>query len=257
MIKKLFYGIIVLMLITISACSSNKLLKQSNAAEAMQIGDSFFERGKYVKAIPYYEKIVNESNSILMAEAQMKLADCYFQRKQYIDARFEYEEFIRQFSDDRSVARAFFRIGVCYYEQSPSAHYDQTETFSAIEAFGEYIDRFPFDEQKKEALDYINKCRYKLLEKKYHNGYAYYKMSDYPAALMYFEEIIQLNNLNELDKKSRYYSILMYLERKDLTNASNLADAYYTLYGDTPEAVNIRHKIERLEKNLQKGIDKE
>ena len=60
----------------------------------------------------------------------MKLADCYYERGDFIDARFEYEEFIRQFNDNRDVARAFFRIGVSYYELSLSPHYDQSETFA-------------------------------------------------------------------------------------------------------------------------------
>ena len=174
--------------------------------QAKKIADQYFTREKYKKAIPYYQKIVNESNTALMAEAQLRLADCFFYRKEYIDARFEYEEFIRQFSANPLVASAFFRIGVCHYNLSLDAHYDQNDTFSAIDAFGKYLDRFPFDEQKKEALDYIKKCRYKLLEKKFYNGYAYYKMSDYPSSLLYFDEIIQLNNHDRLDKKAIYYS---------------------------------------------------
>lgn len=250
MTKKIFYGIVVCVMVLISACSSNKILEQSNAEASMKIADAYFARGKYNKAIPFYEKIVNESNSVLMAEAQMKLADCYFEREDFIDARFEYEEYIRQFNDNREVARAFFRIGVSYYELSLSAHYDQSETFAAIDSFTEYIDRFPFDERKKEALDYVNKCRYKLLEKKYYNGFAYYKVSDFPAALLYFEEIIELDNLNELDKKSRYYSVLMYIEREDIKNASAVAATYFTRYEDTPEADKIRRKIARLERKL-------
>ncbi|MCF7918415.1 MAG: outer membrane protein assembly factor BamD [Candidatus Cloacimonetes bacterium] len=255
MAKKIFYGIMVL--IILSACSGNRQLKQSNAAEAMKIADAYVERGKLKKAIPFYEKIINESNSILMAEAQMKLADCYFQRHDYIDARFEYEEFIRRFSDSRDVAKAFYKIGVCYFELSLAPHYDQTETFSAIDAFTEYIDRFPFDERKKDAVEYINKCRYKLLEKRYYNGYAYYKISDFPSALLYFEEIIALNNLNELDKKSRYYSTMMYIVREDIINASEMAETFYTRYDNTPEARKLRNKIANLEKKLQKRKDKE
>ena len=239
-------------MVFISACSNNKLLKQSNAETAMKTADEYFERGKFNKAIPFYEKIVNESNSVLMAEAQMKLADCYFERDDFIDARFEYEEFIRQFSDNRDVAKAFFRIGVSYYELSLSAHYDQSETFAAIDAFTEYIDRFPFDERKKEALDYINKCRYKLLEKKFYNGFAYYKISDFPSAFLHFEEIIELDNLNELDKKSRYYSVLMYIVREDIDKASEIAETYFTRYEDTPEAEKIRRKIARLQRKLAK-----
>lgn len=219
--------------------------------EAKIIGDKFFAQGKYKKAMPYYQKIVNESNTILLADAQLRLADCFYFRKEYIDARFEYEEFIRQFSDHPQVAYAFFQIGICFYNLSLDAHYDQDETFSAIDAFTEYIDRFPFHEKKNEAVQYIKDCRYKLLEKKYYNGYAYYNMSDFPAALLYFDEIIALNNFDELDKKAIYYSAKMYLYRKDLENTDIMLAKLTEKYPDAKETKNIQRKRDKLVKKLQ------
>ena len=218
--------------------------------QAKKIADQYFVREKYKKAMPYYQKIVNESNTVLLADAQMKLADCYFFRKEYIDARFEYEEFIRQFSEHPLVASAFFQIGVSYYNLSLNAHYDQNETFSAIDAFSEFLDRFPFHEQKNDALDYIKKCRYKLLEKKFYNGYAYYKMSDYPSALLYFDEIMQLNNYDDLDKKAIYYSARMYLFRKDLNNTEKMLSRLTEKYPDDKKTSIILKKKEKLIKEL-------
>lgn len=251
MFKKVSLGILLILVIIITSCSSNKILEYGSSEEALKEADAYFEAGKYRKAIPFYQKIVNESSTVLMAEAQMKLADCYFNKEDYIDARFEYEEFIRQFSNHPNTAKAFFQIGICYFELSLPAHYDQTETFSAIDAFNEYLERYPFDDRKNEAIEYINKCRMKLLEKKFWNGYAYYKISDFPSALMYFEEITELNNINETDKKARYFTTLMYITRKDLIKAESEAKILIERYPDSKESTKITKKIEKLKKKLQ------
>lgn len=251
MLKKIWIPVLLIILLLLSACSSTKAIQQMSPENAKQTADNFFALGKYKKATPYYQKIINESSTIFLADAQMRLADCFFFRKEYIDARFEYEEFIRQFSDHPQVARAFFQIGVCYNKLSLDSHYDQDETFSAIDAFTEYIDRFPFDEHKNEALQYIKNCRYKLLEKKYHNGYAYYKLSDFPSALLYFNEIIELNNHDELDKKAIFYSAKMYLYRKDLINTDLMLAKLNQKYPDDKETKIIQHKRDKLERKLE------
>jgi outer membrane protein assembly factor BamD len=252
MIKKAWLLIPLTLIILLSACSSTNAIQQMTPEQAKENADNYFALQKYKKAMPYYQKIINESSTIYLAEAQLRLAECYFNRKEYIDARFEYEEFIRQFSDHPRAATAFLQIGVCYYKLSLDAHYDQNETFSAIDAFTEYIDRFPFHEQKNIALKYIKDCRYKLLKKKYYNGYAYFKMSDYPAALLYFKEIITLNNLDELDKKSLYYSAKMYLYREDLANTETMLEKLTEKYPDAKQTKTIQRKKDKLVKKLEK-----
>lgn len=252
MLKRVSLSIFVFALLLISSCSSNRILEYGTAEEALQMANEYFNEGKYRKAIPYYQKIVNESSTILMADAQMKLADSFFNRHDYIDARFEYEEFIRQFSDHREVAKAFFQIGVCYYELSAAPHYDQTETYSAIDAFKEYLERFPFDQRKEEAIEYIKNCQMKLFEKKYWNGYAYYKISDFPAALLYFNEITDLNNINEIDRNARFYSAMIYIARKDLVNAEATTQILVERYPDSKQSAKIKKKLEKLRNRLTK-----
>ncbi len=212
----------------------------------MEIANDFFEKGKYNKAIPYFSEVVFERNSIYTPTAQMKLADCYFNQNKFTEARFEYEELIRLFSDYKDIGRAYFQLGICYYNESLSPHYTQEETYKAIAAFETFIEKFPFDKLKKDAIDYIQKCRYKLLMKKYYNGYAYYKLFDYSAALMYFDEIIELGNNNEPDRMSLYYAAKIYLEREDIENAKLTGQKLINRYPQTDEAEKIASELEKI-----------
>lgn len=238
--------IVFIVIITLFGCSKNKLTQQMPIERKMEIGNEYMELGKYHKAIPYFSDVVFERNSKYTAEAQMKLGDCYFFQNKFMEARFEYEELIRLFHDYKDINMAYFQIGVCYYNESRPAHYTQEETEKAITAFETFIEKFPFDEMKKDAIDYIQKCRYKLLEKKYYNGYAYYKMFDYSAALMYFDEIAELGNIDELDKMSLYYSAKIYITRKDKKNAVPTADRLTERYPGSEETEKINSLLQKL-----------
>ncbi|MCF7794023.1 MAG: outer membrane protein assembly factor BamD [Candidatus Cloacimonetes bacterium] len=241
--KKFIYLLLVAFMLI--SCSSNKVSKLMPIEKKMQIADDFFERGKYHKAIPYYESVAFEKNSLLASKAQLKLADCYFNQNKFMDALFEYEHLIKLYNDAEEINRAYFQIGVCYWEESMSAHYTQEETRSAIDAFETFIEKFPFDKRKKDAIEYIQKCHYKLLKKKYYNGYAYYKMWDYPAAMMYFNEIIELGNTNKVDKLSLFYAARIYITREDRDNAILMQTKLNNKYPDSKETEKINKLIER------------
>lgn len=238
----------VLIIVTFSGCAKNKLEKTLPAEKIMQLADDYFVRNKYHKAIPLYTEIVFDRKSSYTSTAQIRLADCYFYQNKFTEARFEYQEFIRLFYDAKMVNHAYFQIGLCYYEESLNPHYTQDETINAIRAFETFIEKFPFDEKKTEAINYIQKCHHKLLLKKFYNGYTYYKMSDYSAALMYFDEITQLGNINEVDRKALYYSARIYIVRQDIENALRMIDRLNQRYPESKET----GRINRLAKKLKK-----
>jgi len=243
-VKKIL--VLIIVLLVLFGCSGNKMSKTMPVEKKMEIANDLFDKGKYSKAIPYYSEVVFERNSVHTPVAQMKLADCYFNQNKFIEARFEYGELIRLFTDYKDIGRAYFQLGICYFNETLSPHYTQEETNRAISAFETFIEKFPFDSQKKEAISYIQKCRYKLLMKKYYNGYAYYKLFDYSGALMYFDEIINLGNNNEPDRMSLYYATKIYLARKDIDNAKITGQKLINRYPQSEEAKRITSALEKM-----------
>ncbi len=208
--KRILY-ILILILILIAGCSKNKI--QMSTEEKLQKADELFANKKYARAAQLYEEITFERQSAATSRAMMRQAESYFNMNKFVDARLKYLQFTQLFPSHQDVATAYFRIGVCYFEESLPTHYDQTETNQAIETFKLFIDKFPNDSRFTQALEYIRKSQYKLLEKRYHNGYIYYRMSDYSGALMYFNEIIELGNQDQLDKMALYYATLIQLRQ--------------------------------------------
>jgi outer membrane protein assembly factor BamD len=210
----------LLLIILLAGCARNKI--ELSTENKLVKADELYAKKKYSKAAILYDEISFEKKSASSAVALMKLADCYFQINKFTDARLKYTMMTTSYPDYTDIETAYFRIGVSYFEETLPPQYDQTETAQAIEAFRTFLDRFPSSDKYPEAIDYIRKCQSKLIQKKYHNGFIYYRMKDYSSALMYFDQITELGNLDKLDRQSLYYSIKIHIAQKN-SEAANLA----------------------------------
>jgi len=189
--------------------------------------------------------IVFERSSRYTPNAQFRLAESYFNMARYNEAIYEYQELIRLFPEHSNINIAFFRIGEANMNLSLEPHYCQKETVEAIDAFNTFIDRFPLDPKVDQAFNYIEEAEYKLLEKRYHNGYIYYRLYDYSGALMYFDEIMEEGLRDEIDKKSRYHAARIYIERKDRQNTEKMLRDLQEYYPQAAETSRITRLFNR------------
>lgn len=231
----------LILLLMASACSQNR--SAPSPEQKIASADALFAKKKYAKAAQLYDDISFERKSAATAYATVRLADSYFAMNKFLDARLKYQQFIDGFPDHPRIPDAYFRIGECFFEESLGPQYDQAQTVSSIDAFRNFIDRYPLDSRYPQALEYINKAQYKLIQKKYQNGYIYYKMKDYSAALMYFEEVTDLGNMDDLDKMSLYYSALLHLHQKNLEKAQAAYQRLQSRYPNTREAAKLARKF--------------
>ncbi len=237
-----YLSILLILLLAFAACSRNKT--QLSTDEKLAKADEYFSKGKYAKAANLYDEISFERKSAATAYATMRLADSYFAMNKFTDARLKYQQFIDAFPDHSNASDAHYRIGLCLFEESLRPAYDQTETVASIETFRGFIERYPGDSRYESALEYIRKAQYKLIEKKYLNGYIYYKMKDYSAALMYFEEVIELGNTDELDRKSLYYSALLHMHQKNEEAADEAYQRLLSRYPKSKEAKKLKARFD-------------
>ncbi|MCK9557105.1 MAG: outer membrane protein assembly factor BamD [Candidatus Cloacimonetes bacterium] len=236
-----YLSVFLLILLALGACSRNK--PDLSTDDKLALADQYYARGKYSKAATIYDDISFERKSAATAYATLRLADSYYAMNKFTDARLKYQQFIDGFPDHTNVADAYYRVGVCFYEDSLKPAYDQEGTLSAMDAFRNFMERFPNDSRYEDALNYLRRAQYKLIEKKYQNGYIYYKMKDYSAALMYFEEVIELGNTDSLDRKSLYYSALLRLHQGNNDAALASYNKLKTKYPGSAEARKLDRKF--------------
>ncbi|MCB5250709.1 MAG: outer membrane protein assembly factor BamD [Candidatus Cloacimonadales bacterium] len=244
--------LISLTVLILAACTLNKNLNLIPADTKWEIAENYYNKGKYLKAAPYYEQLVLERNSIYTAEAQYKLADSYFLAGKYLDAVAEFQLLISLFPDYKQNSTAQYKIGVAYYYYSPNPHYTQIETVKAIDAFHLFLDKYPRDENREDAYKYLEKCQKKLIEKAYLAGYIYYKIDDYSSALMYFDEVIELGNHDKLELNSLFYSAKIHYYRQDIDKLYQTQEILREYFPDSKELKKIIKKTKILNKKMSK-----
>jgi outer membrane protein assembly factor BamD len=236
------------------SCSNNKSLAGIPSSVKWETAERYFSKEDFNKAIPYYQQLVFERNSIYTAEAQYKLGECYFFTKKYIEAIFEYQELIRLFPDNALAPEAQFRIGESYIKLSLSPNLSQYETDRAIESFQRFIEKYPQDKRIPEANKLIAEMQEKLIEKTYLNGYIYYKLKDYPASQLYLNEIIDLGKRNELEKKSVFYSALIHIDRQEGTEATKSIEHLQKYFPDSDELKTAQKRYNRMNSKFWRFI---
>ena len=238
--KNMFITLLTLFLISffVASCSNNQAIVRMPSEEKWRNAEENFNKGKYHRAIPFYEQLVLERSSIYVADAQFKLGECYFnrgKRDDLVDAIFEYQEFLRLFADHRLAPDALYRLAQSYAKLSLSADYTQDDTNRAIEHFVRFIERHPLDSRVDDARIFITELQFKLIEKVYLTGYIYFKMKDYPAAELYLNEIIDLRNRDDLEKMSMYYIALIHIDRQESEKAQEAINHLKNHFPDSKE----------------------
>ena len=243
------FTILFMTFIYSTGCSKNNTLARLSPEVQWQSAEENFHRGRYTKAIPFYQQIILERSSVFTADAQFRLAESYFLRggrEDFIDAIFEYQEYLRLFPDQEFTADAQYRIAQSYAKLSLSAHFTQDDTQRAIENFTRFVERNPQDRRVIEAYEYIAQMQIKIIEKVYQNGYIYFKMKDYPASELYLKEIIELGNRNELEKKSMYYIALIHIDRLEEAEAKQALRHLETHFPNSKETKQIQKRVNRM-----------
>ncbi len=228
------YVLILLAILILGACARTSVVLSTE--EKLAKADELYARGKYARAAELYGDVYFERQSASSARALMRQADSYFKINKFPEARLSYQEFTESFPTHPEVSTAVFRYAACLYEESKGPQYDQNETLQAIDAFRRFLDKYPNSERFDDALGYIKKAQYKLIEKKFLTGYTYYKMKDYSSALMYFKEVTELGNNDRLDRESLYYSAKLLRKQKLMDEAREQFDKLSAKYPGSKES---------------------
>jgi outer membrane protein assembly factor BamD len=177
---------ILLILAVISASCTRqyeKILKGNDMEAKLKIADQYYAKKKYEKAIPIYEQLL----TVLKGQKNIddiyyKFANAHFQNGNYELAAFYLRSFYTTYPNSPNAEQAAFDEAVCYLKQSPRYSLEQTSTQKAIDAFQEFVNRYPKSTQMEQANAKIDELRGKLRKKAYENAYLYYKIGQYYAA---------------------------------------------------------------------------
>lgn len=190
-------SILLSLIILISGCAGSKEAKSDEPAkektylERFEDGVKAFEEKKYYKSVDEFTFVVfNAPGSDIADDAQFYLATAHFEMKEYLVAIDEYQQLLRRWPASDLYEETRFKIAECYFNQSPGYQRDQQYIDKAIAAYQNFIDEYPFSDQRPNAEKRIKELRTGLATKIYEAGNLYMVLREWNAAIITLQEIV-------------------------------------------------------------------
>ncbi|HEY8965111.1 MAG TPA: outer membrane protein assembly factor BamD [Candidatus Methylacidiphilales bacterium] len=147
-----------------------------------------------IKAAPYGEHA---------AESQFKIGLAREKQKKFPDAVASYTKILDKYPGHPVAADAQYQIGYAWYIASREPEYDQSAAQKAIEAFEDFIVRYPNSEKVAAANTHIALLKGKETQGSLNIAHFYEKDKQYKAAYIYYNDVIQRNPDSPQAKEAR------------------------------------------------------
>jgi outer membrane protein assembly factor BamD len=179
-----FFGLLVLF--SLSGCSEyQKILKSPDMDFKFKKGVEYFEAGKYEKAYPIFDELVQLYRGTNKSEeVYYYYAASLFGMKDYILAAFHFKNYSKTFPNNPKAEEAAYMTAYCYYLEAPEYSLDQGYTMKAINELQLYINRYPNSSRIETGNRIMRELRGKLERKQYEIAKQYFRTENYQSAVV-------------------------------------------------------------------------
>ncbi len=193
MLKNRFFLSVIMCLLVFTSCSKySKLLKGTDNEAKYNAALDYFEKKNYDRALQLFDVMQAYYRTKPEGETIAYLtAECYYYKKDYVMASSYYKRFVTRYPLSKNSEEALYKSALCYYIISPKMTLDQTDTYTAIKEFQNFVEVFPNSPKVPEAIARIDTLNHKLEEKAYDICRLYFKMEEYQAAITSYEAFMK------------------------------------------------------------------
>ena len=191
--KQLFYlSIFSLLLFTSCASNFEKVQKSKDFAYKLTKADEYFQQKQYSKANVLYEELLTVYKGTKNFETiYYKYAYTFYYDKNYLMASYHFKNFADLFPKSPKAEECEFLNSQCLYIVSSEYTLDQTNTIKSIGELQTFVNTHPESKNVKEANKLIDASRAKLEVKDNYAADLYFKIGEFKAASVAFEQIIR------------------------------------------------------------------
>lgn len=150
-------------------------------------------KGKHEDAIQCFEMFkARYPQTAEGQEAELLIGDANFAKKDYLVAAEAYAAFLRLYPSHPKADYANYKIGVCYYKESPKAiDRDQQYLENAIEHLRTVLQRYPHSEYRKATAATLHVVLRRIARRQYYIGRFYFRTGEYIASIPRFAEVAE------------------------------------------------------------------
>lgn len=189
--KKYILGIFAIAVLAACKSQQEKALRSADKTFILKAANENFAKKKWKNALALYDRLPNlvagtdDAPNVVFNSAYANYYD-----KNYRLAGNQFKNFSVSFPQDNRREEAAYMSALCYYNGSMDYNLDQSSTELAINELQEFLNNYPTSERSKNINTMIDELSYKLEFKAYENAKQYYKMADYKATSIAFENVL-------------------------------------------------------------------
>ena len=236
----------LLLVLAVAACKSqyDQILESNDADAKYQAAFGYFNTGKYNRAAQLFESLTLLTNGTERYDTVMYyLGLSNYSYKDYYTAETNFQQYLSYVPQGAfSEMAEFLRID-CLYRATLRYELDQTPTYSAITAIGEFLSNHPDGANSDIARHYLEDLSERLDRKAYENARLYYKMEDYLAARVALKNVLKDDADNVYREEILYYSAMASYKYAEMSVPSKqkerflvFQDDYLNFVGEYPES---------------------
>ncbi|RZJ29479.1 MAG: outer membrane protein assembly factor BamD [Chryseobacterium sp.] len=190
---KKYISLLVLSVILLSCKTEmDQAMKSADKDFILKVANEKFAKKKWADALALYDRLPNlvagtdDAPNVVFNSAYSNYYD-----KNYRLAANQFKNFVTSFPQDPRKEEAAYLSALCYYEGSLQYNLDQSNTESAITELQNFLNEYPDSERSKNITQLVDELTYKLEFKAFENAKQYYKMAEYKAAAVTFENVLE------------------------------------------------------------------
>lgn len=190
------FSVLALIAITISSSfigCAGKVVDEKDPASMMADAEDEIKNDHFLIALDKLRVIKNKfPYSNYSVEAHLRIGDVYFLQESYPEAAATYESFKDLHPKHPKVAYAMYKLAKSFFLDAPDVvARDQTVAKKALEAYNDFLKKFPTATEVEEARKDVAQIRKNLAEKEVHIGDFYNRRAFPEAAAKRYESAIR------------------------------------------------------------------
>ena len=253
--KILFFSISTALLLSSCANEFNNVYKSNDWTFRYEFAKEKFAQHKFTQASTLFGDMINVMKGTDNAEECLFLYGLSaFNDKDYESAADIFKKYYATYPKGDYAEQASFLVGESLYNCSPEPRLDQSETYSAMRAYQDFMDIYPLSSKKETAQNRLYELQDKLVEKELHSAKLYYNLgayfgncpsggNNYEACIVTSQNVLKdypYTTLREdfatLIMKSKYQLAASSVEAKRMERYQDAEDECYGFINEYPES---------------------
>ncbi len=243
------------LLLTGCASEFNNVYKSDDWTFRYEFAKERFAQHKFLQASTLFGDMIQVMRGTDKAEECLFLYGLSsYNDKDYESAAEIFRKYTSSYPKGIYCEQASFLVGESLYNCSPEPRLDQSETYSAMRAYQNFMDIYPLSPKKELAQNRLYELQDKLVEKELHSARLYYNLgtyfgnctsggNNYEACIVTSQNVLKdypYTSLREdfasLIMKSKYQLAESSVEAKRLERYQDAEDECYGFINEYPDS---------------------